>query len=68
MDDMALPHGKTCSDCVHIQRCIALGVTRFEAVECDWSPSRFRDRSEARKGLETRINDPQGPSSDNSTG
>lgn len=47
MNDMALPHGKTCLDCHHWARCLGLGTAKLGQVECDWSPSRFRDRSDA---------------------
>lgn len=45
---MKLPGGKTCGDCVHIQRCEAFGfagkgdVPAREETSCDFFPRRFR--------------------------
>ncbi len=44
--DMLLPRNRVCGDCVHIQRCTALGVTTWARLYCDWSPSRFKYRQE----------------------
>jgi hypothetical protein len=43
-DDMALPEGKTCSDCAHWKRCSNL-IDDLDGTEttCDWAPSRFRE-------------------------
>lgn len=41
-DDMKLPTGKTCADCVHLRRCVGLGYTKPENTTCDFAPSRFR--------------------------
>lgn len=42
-DQMNLPEGKTCGDCVHCRRC-TLMFGHIPADEaCDWSPSRFRE-------------------------
>jgi len=41
-DDMDLPEGKTCGDCVHIYRCKAIFGHVETDTTCDWSPSRFR--------------------------
>jgi hypothetical protein len=38
---MALPAGKTCGACAHVERCLMLGTTSRTATACDWSPSRF---------------------------
>ena len=39
---MRLPEGKTCSDCVHVRRCVdALGCTKPERTSCDFYPNRF---------------------------
>lgn len=45
----SLPAGKTCRDCAHWTRCKALiqDLTGKE-TDCDWTPSRFRERPEAR--------------------
>lgn len=40
--EMALPTSKSCSDCVHIKRCVAFGFTDRESASCDFHPSRFR--------------------------
>jgi len=40
--DMHLPDGKTCGDCVHFRRCnLMFGHIATDEV-CDWAPSRFR--------------------------
>ncbi len=42
-EQMNLPDGKTCGDCVHYHRCCAIyGRIPADGV-CDWSPSRFRE-------------------------
>jgi hypothetical protein len=41
-DDMDLPEGKTCGDCVHGRRCTAMFGHIPADESCDWSPSRFR--------------------------
>lgn len=43
-DDMDLPAGKTCGDCVHCGRCTAIFGHIPADEACDWSPSRFRQR------------------------
>lgn len=42
--DMKLPEGKTCADCAHYKRCEALFDCPTTNTECDWAPSRFRQR------------------------
>lgn len=42
-DDMDLPEGKTCANCVHCRRCTAMFGHIPEDQSCDWSPSRFRE-------------------------
>ena len=45
--DMRLPAEKTCGDCVHTRRCVALfGHTATDTV-CDFYPSRYRERAAA---------------------
>jgi hypothetical protein len=39
--EMALPEGKTCSDCSNVQRCTMLFGVERDNVECDFWPSRF---------------------------
>lgn len=45
--DMALPIGKTCGDCAHFKRCVALFGCKPTNITCDWSPSRFQLSSKA---------------------
>jgi hypothetical protein len=40
-DKMRLPTGKTCGDCAHIRRCMAIFGHVETDKHCDWSPSRF---------------------------
>ncbi len=42
-DDMDLPPGKTCGDCVHMDRCQKIYGHIPEDESCDWSPSMFRE-------------------------
>lgn len=51
--DMQLPPGKTCNDCTHYQRCLALiGAHNVEgSTSCDWSPSRFQERKDKPNAL-----------------
>lgn len=43
-EQMNLPEGKTCGDCVHCRRCtLMFGHIPADEV-CDWSPSRFREK------------------------
>lgn len=48
-EQMNLPEGKTCGDCVHCKRCTMMfGHIPADEV-CDWSPSRFREAVPAAK-------------------
>ena len=49
-DDMALPDGKTCNNCVHKSRCFALYGISYSNTRCDFSPSRFKERQQGREG------------------
>lgn len=49
-DDMDLPEGKTCADCVHCERCTKIFGHIPEDEACDWSPSRFREAVEVARG------------------
>lgn len=40
-EDMKLPEGKTCGDCIHFERCVMLFGCPKTNDHCDWSPSRF---------------------------
>lgn len=45
-DDMKLPAGKTCADCVHFKRCLWLIGAQWvndKSKRCDFSPSRFHE-------------------------
>lgn len=43
-DDMDLPEGKTCADCVHCRRCCMIFGHIPEDQVCDWAPSRFAQK------------------------
>lgn len=43
-EEMKLPAGKACADCVHFRRCKSfIGISGRE-TKCDWHPSRFREK------------------------
>ncbi len=42
--EMRLPEGKTCGDCVHTSRCVALFGHTGVDTSCDFHPSRYRER------------------------
>lgn len=44
-EEMNLPEGKTCDDCFHFEKCVGIGYTWSRRKECDFYPSRFRQRS-----------------------
>lgn len=39
------PDDKTCDDCKHIKRCKWLLSYTGAETQCDWTPSKFRERS-----------------------
>lgn len=39
---MRLPAGKTCGDCAHVRRCVAMFGHEQGDTSCDFYPSRFR--------------------------
>lgn len=41
--DMELPEGKTCKDCVNFRRCSGLFGAKETWTTCDFAPSRFRE-------------------------
>jgi len=46
---MDLPDGKTCGDCAHTPRCLALGYTEnADMTRCDFFPVRFMAKAEGR--------------------
>lgn len=47
-DDMDLPIGKMCGDCRHYDRCVMLFSCPVTNVKCDWAPSRFHPKPEAK--------------------
>lgn len=38
------PNGLTCGDCAHFKRCVMLFRQRATEAECDWIPSRFKEK------------------------
>jgi hypothetical protein len=45
-DDMKLPPGKTCADCFHLKRCVAIFGGDPVNERCGWSPSKFIERKQ----------------------
>ena len=45
-----LPDGKTCSDCLHLEKCVSLFGGDAGRSACDFFPSRFVDRAQAQDG------------------
>ena len=43
-DDMKLPEGKICNDCVHIYRCSKIYGVQGTETGCDFAPSRFQHK------------------------
>jgi hypothetical protein len=43
-DDMKLPAGKTCADCVWCARCVTMFGAKPDNVVCDFAPSRFSQK------------------------
>ena len=39
---LSLPVGRTCGECVHLERCQRLKLSWAERRECEFWPSRFR--------------------------
>lgn len=50
-DTLNLPKGKTCGDCVHIPRCMAIFGHIPADETCDWFPVRYLDRQQLIKNL-----------------
>ena len=48
-NDMILPIGKTCKDCIHFKRCEWLIGLKGNETNCDWSPSKFYPMPVTRK-------------------
>ena len=49
--EMRLPAGKTCGDCIHTRRCVALfGHTEADTA-CDFYPSRYAPRTSSGGGV-----------------
>lgn len=44
IESAKLPDGKTCADCFHLHRCTWLISVDPTNTDCDWTPSRFRQR------------------------
>jgi hypothetical protein len=47
-ENMDLPVGKTCGDCVHFDRCVGLIGVKADYTMCDFYPIRFREKSESK--------------------
>ncbi len=47
-DDMKLPVGKVCIDCVFYKDCKWLFGCNPGSAECDWAPSRFKPKEVTR--------------------
>lgn len=43
-NNMDLPPGKTCEDCINCRLCCAVYGKTPKDTECDWSPSRFVEK------------------------
>ena len=43
-EDMRLPPGRTCADCLRFRSCQAFGVADGDEITCDWAPSQFYPR------------------------
>ncbi len=40
--DMDLPEGKTCADCVHVEKCVTMFGAKAENKYCGFEPIRFK--------------------------
>lgn len=45
-DEMRLPDGRTCRQCVHFARCTFLIGVHPDSTVCDWHPSQFAEKLE----------------------
>lgn len=41
---MLLPAGKTCADCIFVERCTMFFGAKPENTSCDFEPIRFREK------------------------
>lgn len=58
-DEMSLPDGKTCGDCVHLRRCLGIGYTSSaENDRCDFYPIRFHEVPAERTQTRTDTKEP----------
>ena len=48
-DDLSLPDGKICNDCIHRMRCIGFGFSWASRKSCDFYPVRFQQRLKKEK-------------------
>ena len=48
---MELPAGKTCGDCIHTYRCVAIFGHTAADTYCDWFPRRFNPKRDASKEI-----------------
>lgn len=49
--DMSLPNNKTCSDCVHYDRCKWLIGILGQEKSCDWYPIKFVENTSKGKRI-----------------
>ena len=45
-NDLKLPEGKTCQDCVLFRRCASFVGRRGPETECDFDPPAFAERAD----------------------
>ena len=45
-NEMDLPEGKTCSNCIHCRRCCAMFGAQPDNTSCDFYPVRFQEKTE----------------------
>lgn len=41
---MQLPDGKTCADCIYVERCTLMFGAKSENTNCGFEPIRFKER------------------------
>jgi hypothetical protein len=49
-DQMKLPTGKTCQDCLHLQRCVSMFAGNPASRTCEFWPSRFTESNQPGDG------------------
>ena len=43
---MRLPDGKTCADCIHVERCTMMFGAKPENTSCGFEPIRFKEKED----------------------